>query len=81
MIQHSQQKNKYSINFTVIKKKFSLSLHYNETNSYLFVNTTEIIKLKAKDSELIPIPLRLENVSKHLSVDNIKSDIVLWICL
>ena len=32
----------YSINFTVINKKFCLSLHYNGANSYLFVNGTEI---------------------------------------
>ena len=32
----------YSINFTVTKKKFCLSLHYNGVNSYLFVNGTEI---------------------------------------
>ena len=33
----------YSINFTVTRKKFCLSLHYNGANSYLFVNGTEII--------------------------------------
>ena len=33
----------YSINFTENNKKFCLSLHYNGTNSYLFVNGTEII--------------------------------------
>ena len=38
----------YSINFTVTKN-FCLSLHYNEANSYLFVNGTEICKFKAKD--------------------------------
>ena len=38
----------YSINFTVTKNKFCLSLYYNGTNSYLFVNGTEIIKFKAK---------------------------------
>ena len=38
----------YSINFTVTKKKFCLSLHYNGANSYLFVNGTEIYKFKAK---------------------------------
>ena len=32
----------YSINFTVTKKKFCLSLHYNGANRYLFVNGTEI---------------------------------------
>ena len=31
----------YSVNFTVAKKKFCLSLHYNGVNSYLFVNGTE----------------------------------------
>ena len=35
-------KKMYSINFTVTKKKFCLSLHYNGANSYLFVNGTEI---------------------------------------
>ena len=30
----------YSINFTVIKKKPSLSLNYSGANSYLFVNGT-----------------------------------------
>ena len=30
----------YSINFTVKKKKFFFSLHYNGANSYLFVNGT-----------------------------------------
>ena len=32
----------YSINFTVTKKKFCLSLQYNWANSYLRVNGTEI---------------------------------------
>ena len=40
----------YSINFTITKKKFCLSLHYNGANSCLFVNGTEIIKFKAKKS-------------------------------
>ena len=42
----------YSINFAVTKKKFCLSFHYNGANSYLFVNGTEIIKFKAKDSAI-----------------------------
>ena len=54
----------YSINFTVTKKKFCLSLHYNGANSYLFVNGTEIYKFKAKDSEIIASPLRLGNILK-----------------
>ena len=47
----------YAINFTVTKNKFCLSLHYNGTNSYLFVNGTEINKFKAKDPEIVPSPL------------------------
>ena len=62
----------YSINFTVTKKKFCLSLHYNEANSYLFVNGTEIIKFKAKDSKIPPRRLCLGNISKDWSVDNMK---------
>ena len=62
----------YSINFTVQKKRFCLSLHYNWANSYLFVNGQEIVKFKAKDSEIVAAPLCLENISKEWSVDNIK---------
>ena len=62
----------YSINFTVTKKKFCLSLHYNGANSYLFVNGTEIYKFKAKDSEIVASPLCLGNISKDSSTDNMK---------
>ena len=47
----------YSTNFTVTNKTVCLSLHYNGVNSYLFVNSKEIIKFKAKDSEITPYPL------------------------
>ena len=53
----------YSINFTVTQKKFCLSLHYNGSNSYLFVNGTEIINFKAKDS-IVACPICLGNISK-----------------
>ena len=62
----------YSINFTVTKKKFCLSLHYNGANSYLFVNGTEIYKFKAKNSEIATTPLCLGNISKDWSIDNMK---------
>ena len=62
----------YSINFTVTKKKFCLSLHYNGANSYLFVNGTQIYKFKAKDSEIVASPLCLGNISKDWSTDNMK---------
>ena len=62
----------HSINFTVTKKKFCLSLHYNRANSQIFVNDTEIYKFKAKDSEIVGTPLCLENISKYWSVNNMK---------
>ena len=61
-----------SINFTVTKKKFFFSLHYNGANSYLFANGKEILKFKAKDSEIVATPLCLGNISKDWSVDNMK---------
>ena len=60
------------INFTENSKKFCLSLHCNEANSYLFINRTEIVKFIAKDSEIVATLLLLGNVSKEFSVDNIK---------
>ena len=54
----------HSINFTVTRKKFCLSLHYNGGKSYLFVSGTEIIKFKAKDSEIVASPLYLGNMKK-----------------
>ena len=60
------------INFTVTKKKFCLSLHYNGANNYLFLNGTDIIKFKTKDSEIVASPLCLGNISKDWSVDNMK---------
>ena len=62
----------YSINFTVTKKKFCLSLHYNGANSYLFANGTEIYKFKAEDSEIVVTQLCLGNISKDCSIDNMK---------
>ena len=62
----------YSINFTLTKKKFCLSLHCNGENSYLLVNDTEIYKFKAKDFEIFVGPICLGNISKDWSVDNMK---------
>ena len=62
----------YSINSTENNKKICLSLHYDEANSYLFVNGTETINFKAKDSEIVANQLCLGNISKDFSVDNMK---------
>ena len=47
-------------------------MHYNVANSYLFVNGTEIIKFKAKYSEIVATPLCLGNISKDWSVDDME---------
>ena len=62
----------YSFYFTKNNKKFCLSFHYNGVNSYLFVNGTEIIKFKVKDSEIVAVPLCLGNNSKDFSIHNMK---------
>ena len=62
----------YSINFTKKNTTFCLSLHYNRENGYLFVNGTEIIKFKAKDSKILADSLCLGNISKDWSQDNMK---------
>ena len=47
-------------------------MHYNGVNSYLFVNGTQIIKFKVKDSEIAAYPLCLGSISKDWTVDNMK---------
>ena len=54
------------------KNNICLSLHYNEANSYLFVNGKETVKFKAKDSEIAASPLCSGNISKDWSADNMK---------
>ena len=60
------------INFTENNKKFCLSLHYNEANSYLLVNSRQIYELKAKDSEIVASLFVNGNISKDWPVDNMK---------
>ena len=60
----------YSTNFYVAIKNFCLSLHYNGDNSYQFVNGKEIINFKAIDSEIVPYPLCLGDLSKDFSPSN-----------
>ena len=48
---------KYPINFTKSNRTFVLSLHYNGSDSFLFVDATKIYQFKAKDSEIKKYPL------------------------
>ena len=65
-------KKRYSINFTKTNTKFCLSLHYNGSKSYLFVNDTKIHKFETKNSEIIAAPICLGNISRDFPVDNMK---------
>ena len=49
-----------------------LSLHYNESNSFLFVNATKIYQFKAKDSEIKDYTLCLGNISKDFAINNME---------
>ena len=60
----------HSTSFTVYGKKVCLSLHYDSDNSYLFVNGRQIVKFKPKESEIVPYPLCLGNISKDFSIAN-----------
>ena len=61
---------KYSINFTKSNETFALSLHYNGSNSFLFVNSTKIYQFKAKNSEISYYALCLGNIWKDFAINN-----------
>ena len=42
---------KYPIDFTQARDWFVLSLHYDGSNNFLFVNATKMHQFKARDSE------------------------------
>ena len=46
---------------------FVLSLHYNGSNSFLFVNARKMYQIKAKYLEIKPYPLCLGNISKDFT--------------
>ena len=63
---------KYAINFTHLRKRFALCLHYNGSNSFLFINNTKIYQFKAKDAEIKDYTLRLGISSKDFITSNMK---------
>ena len=68
----------YSINFTRPGMKFCLRVHYNWSNSFLFLNATKIYQFKAKDSEIEKYPLCLGNISRDFSANNMKKTGLNW---
>ena len=67
----------YSPNFTVDKKIFCLSWHYNGDNSYLFVNGKQVINFKAKNSKLIKYSRCLGGLLKEYN-ENSRKDTGLY---
>ena len=63
---------KHPINFTQSGKRFVLSLHYNGSNVFLFVNATKVYQFKAKDFEIKDYALCLGNISKAFTINNMK---------
>ena len=61
----------YSINFSRPNRRFCLSLHYNDSNSFLFANDTKIYHFKAKDSEIKKY-LCLGDIPRDFSANNMK---------
>ena len=61
---------KYPINFTQSGKRFALSLHYNGSNSFLFVNATKVYQFKAKKSEIKDYALYLGKISEYFTINN-----------
>ena len=59
---------KYPINFMQSWKKIVLSL----SNSFLFANATKLYQFKAQDSDVKDYALSLGNISKDLSINDIK---------
>ena len=64
----------YPINFTQPNKISVLSLHYNESNSLLFVNAIKMYQLKTKTSGIKDYALRLGNISKDFTINNMKKN-------
>ena len=62
----------YPINFTQPNKRSVLSLHYNGSNSFLFVNATKLYQFKVKESEIKDYSLCLDNISKDVTINNMK---------
>ena len=63
----------YYLNFSKQQKRFCLRLHYNQSNSFLFINEVKLYLFKAKYSELIgAYPIYLASISEGLILNNIK---------
>ena len=60
----------YKTNFTEPNKKIVLNLHYNFSNSYLFVNGTQELKFKSKADQTLKEKLCVGNLSNDCTTIN-----------
>ena len=60
----------YKTNFSEPNKKFVLSLHYNFSNSYVFVNGTQELKFKTKADQILKEKLCVANLSNDWTTTN-----------
>ena len=70
----------YPFNFIQPNKRFVLSLPYNGSSSFLFVNATKIYQFRAKNSEIKDYAPCLGNISKDFTIDNMKKNRVKRSC-
>ena len=64
--------HKYPINFTKLRKRLVLSLHYNGSNSFLFLNALKIHQFRGKYSEIKVYTQYLRNISKDFTINTMK---------
>ena len=63
---------KYHINYTQSEKRFVLSLPYNGSNSFLFINAAKVYQFKAKNSEIKDYALYSGSISTDFTINNMK---------
>ena len=66
------EEHKYPINFTKLRKRLVLSLHYNGSNSFLFLNALKIHQFRGKYSEIKVYTQYLRNISKDFTINTMK---------
>ena len=66
----------YMPDFTSDNKVTCLSIHYNGSNRFLYVNGKQITQFKAKDSEINKCPIAIGNIAddEDLSASDIESE-------
>ena len=72
MILQYQQKVNILLVLQNQEKRFVFSLHCNGSNRFLYGDATIIYQFKTKDSKIKPYPWCLSNISKDITINNMK---------